>query len=432
MSRQTTNVTAARDVGANREPFDERPLRVANIIEDARVAGPHLRIIAVARRLVSRGISTTVIHPLQDSVDFAQRLSSARICSVAVRIGRPQRGWKGLIRYASTLIPDVLRLRRLLVRDGFSVIHCSGGAWQIKGVLAGRLAGIPVVWHLNDTSMPLAIRVVFSLVARWAAAGFIVAGRRVYDYYRLARWPKKRTLEIQAPVDTAVFDPVTVEPDSQISEISGIKVMLVANIGPLKGIQHLIEAAKILKPRFPDLSFIVVGPVYDSQKAFYKSLLVRAAELGVSESLHFLGAKKDIARALAAVDIVVCASSFEASPMAVWEAMSMARAAVSTDVGDVARFISNGESGIVVPPDAPVVLAAAIAQFAENPRLRQLCGVRARQAAIENLDVTVCSQRHADCYSYFASNESVGGVYGVSGERQADVTDWWRSKRENK
>ena len=76
----------------------------------------------------------------------------------------------------------------------------------------------------------------------------------------------------------------------------------------------------------------------------------------------------------------------------------MARPIVSTDVGDVARFICNGESGIVVAPDCALSLVSGIACFLENPQLRSSCGQRARSIAIQKLDISVCASRHAECY----------------------------------
>jgi len=55
------------------------------------------------------------------------------------------------------------------------IVHCNG-AWQVKGIIAGKLAGAKVVWHLNDTRMPFFIKVVFSFLAVSSCDAFIAAG----------------------------------------------------------------------------------------------------------------------------------------------------------------------------------------------------------------------------------------------------------------
>jgi glycosyltransferase involved in cell wall biosynthesis len=377
--------------------------RVANVIEDGRVAGPQLRIVEVARRLAANGISTTVIHPQQDATDFMARLEAANVKSVPLKMTRPHSGWRGLVRYGVTFVPDFWRLYRFIKSRNFDIVHCSGGAWQVKGVIAGRLAGIPVIWHLNDTSMPRLVRIVFVLSARWATA-FIVAGQRVREYYRLDRWTQKPVVEIQAPVDTTAFNPAVVEPDREIEGLPGTKIVLVGNVNPLKGLHRLLEAASLLNERFDNLAFVIVGAIHQSQQRYFDSLLCRVRESGIEKIVHFVGPKMNVASTLAAADIAVCASLFEASPMAVWEAMSMARAVVSTDVGDVARFITNDESGIVVVPDCVLSLVRGIARFLEDPQLRKSCGQRARSMAIQELDISVCVLRHAECYRLVSSS----------------------------
>lgn len=86
----------------------------------------------------------------------------------------------------------------------------------------------------------------------------------------------------------------------------------------------------------------------------------------------------------------------------------MARPVVSTDVGDVARFIENGKSGIVVPIDCASALAAGIARFLQDGPLRGACGEQARMVAVSHFDVEVCVQKHAQCYREMLSDKKVG------------------------
>jgi glycosyltransferase involved in cell wall biosynthesis len=373
-------------------------IRVGNVIEEGRWGGPHRRIIEVALRLGPLGFATTVVHPMRDDQEFVARLSAAGIAATRIDLVGPRRGWKNLLAYILKFIPDVLRLRGVFREGQFDLIHCSGGAWQIKGVVAANLARIPVVWHLNDTSMPSLIRRLFRPMARWGASGFIVAGKRVYEYYGLERWPEKPVFEIQPPVDTALFNPARVTPDPEIQRLPGRKILVIANVNPGKGLHVLIQAASILKEQFSEVSFVVVGAVYESQQQFFNELVDRTRELGVGDRFFFVGSRKNVAEALAAADISVCSSLYEAGPMVVWEAMSMERPIISTDVGDVARFIQDGESGIVVEPGNAQALAAGIVRYLENPKFGRSCGERARRMAVDKLDIRMCADKHAHCY----------------------------------
>jgi glycosyltransferase involved in cell wall biosynthesis len=81
---------------------------------------------------------------------------------------------------------------------------------------------------------------------------------------------------------------------------------------------------------------------------------------------------------MARFDVYVCSSLAESSPVAVWEAMAMARPVVSTDVGDVPRHIADGENGYVVPVGDHAALAARALRLIEDPALARRLGANAR------------------------------------------------------
>lgn len=379
-------------------------MKVANYIEDGRLAGPQLRIVEVAKRLKAFNIFTTVICPVQESVAFRERLAKAGIEIKPVLLGRPSRSPATLLAYVLLFVPQMLRVWVYLRRERFDLVHCSGGAWQIKGAIAGKLAGSRVIWHLNDTNMPKLVYAGFRLLGRFCADAFIVAGSRVRAYYRLDDWKTRPVYEIQAPIDTAVFDPDTVQPNEKVASLPGMKVVTIANVNPNKDIETFIAMAGLLNDRLSRfyLSFVIVGPIYSSQNAYYRRLtgLIECRNLA---NVQFFGACNDVSGVLKAADVFVCTSRSEASPMVVWEAMAMRRAIVCTDVGDVPRFIVNDVSGYVVPVGDVQALATAVEKFVQDPQLREKCGRKARQLAFENLDITICVQRHRDAYLEAAS-----------------------------
>jgi glycosyltransferase involved in cell wall biosynthesis len=101
---------------------------------------------------------------------------------------------------------------------------------------------------------------------------------------------------------------------------------------------------------------------------------------------------------LNSADVFVCTSLYEASPTVVWEAMSMAKAIVSTDVGDVRIIIENGKSGFVVPTRNPAALAQKIEILLSDPELRRSFGREARNRAKALLDVATCAGLHEEAY----------------------------------
>ena len=71
------------------------------------------------------------------------------------------------------------------------------------------------------------------------------------------------------------------------------------------------------------------------------------------------------------LDVYVLASRYEGLPLAVVEAMLASRPVVATDVGSVSEAITDGETGLLVPPDDAAALARAVRSLLDDPAGRR-------------------------------------------------------------
>lgn len=373
-------------------------IRIANIVEEGRFGGPQARIVLVADHARKLGIQTRVIFPKIDSEELERRLEQRNIDRMRVNMHRLTKQRRHLLPYLLCFLPEVVLLAQAIRAVDADIVHCNG-SWQIKGALAGKLAGKKVVWHLNDTMMAVSVKAVFDRIAGGLADGFIVAGKRVFDYY-LQGTPlaEKPWTEIHAPVDTSSFDQAAVQADERMSSAAGKRILTVANINPRKGLEDFIEAAAVLSGRSPDLHFYVAGPTFASQERYSRSLrdLARAHKL---ENLTFLGGVSDVRPLMKAADVFLFTSLNEASPTSVWEAMSMGKAIVSTDVGSVGQYVRDGVNGYVVPPGDVPAMVQRIELLLKDEKLRAQIGGRAREDAVRSLGIARCAEMHAAFYA---------------------------------
>jgi glycosyltransferase involved in cell wall biosynthesis len=136
---------------------------------------------------------------------------------------------------------------------------------------------------------------------------------------------------------------------------AGARVALtVARLHHQKGLEDLVAAAGLLRNE-PDLHVVVAGD--GPAHADVRALIDRS---GLSDRMHLLGERTDIARLLARADLFVLPSRFEGLPSAVIEAMAAALPVVATEVGGVPELVTPGSTGWLVPRGAPVALADAI------------------------------------------------------------------------
>ena len=159
----------------------------------------------------------------------------------------------------------------------------------------------------------------------------------------------------------------------------------------------LIKSAKDLNCFSNKIAFIVVGSIYKNQKKHYKDLknLIRKLKI---KNFFFLGPQKDVRPILKKIDIYICCSKNESSPLSVWEAMSMEKAIISTDVGDVAKFITHKVNGLLLTKSNGAILSDRIKKLLSSRKLRVKYGKLSRKIAIKKLDLKICSNLHFKTY----------------------------------
>jgi glycosyltransferase involved in cell wall biosynthesis len=142
-----------------------------------------------------------------------------------------------------------------------------------------------------------------------------------------------------------------------------------------KGIDHLLEAIRLLHGRCPAGRFFVIGDGRERPE-----IERAAADLG--STVTFLGQRDDVPALLAALDVFVQPSRQEAMAQTTLEAMAAGRAIASTRTVGAGEAIEDGVSGLLVPVGDPAAMADAIAMLAADPARRAMMG-RAARARVE-------------------------------------------------
>lgn len=382
-------------------------VRIANVIEEGKLGGPQVRMVRVAAAMP--GADTLIVMPHANSEAFQALCDEAGVSWRALPLTRITREWSVALGYVLFSPVEVIRLAGFLRREGIDLVHASGGSWQYKAVVAARLAGIPSVWHLNDTQMPEWVRRLFRLFSP-LPAGFIFASARSRDYYGALLADRVQDV-IPAPVDAVRFDPAIPYPGDEdlLARLGQVPVIgTVANINRIKGFETLIRAAAEVRRTVPDLRVVVVGPIHANQRTFHTELVALAEGLGVADAIDWVGGRADVRPLLARMDVYVCSSDAESSPVAVWEAMAMARPVVSTDVGDVPCHLVDGECGFIVPVRDHLALAARLQTLLTDPDLRARFGAKARAAAIDAFAPARIAEQTLALYRCALAGEAAG------------------------
>lgn len=172
---------------------------------------------------------------------------------------------------------------------------------------------------------------------------------------------------------------------------------LAVNVAALtheKGHALLLAAAAALRGSQPSLRWVVAGDGPERT-----ALEQRARDLGVHDTVRFLGHVDAVAPLLADATIVVSASASEGLGSTLIDAMALGKPIVATAVGGVPELLSP-DAGLLVPPHDPAALTAAIAKVLADPDQAAALGRRARHAAAR-YGIDRMAERTAEVYRSF-------------------------------
>jgi glycosyltransferase involved in cell wall biosynthesis len=289
------------------------------------------------------------------------------------------------------------KLVRFLRRERTDVLHAHKFGSNAWGALAGTIARVPVVLAHEHTwsyeGQPARRFLDRELVAR-AADRFIAVSRA--DQRRMSEIEHidpARTMFIPIgivapppPTDRDVRVELGIDPAAPVIGVVGV-------LRPQKALPVLLRAIAPLAAEWPDLQLLIVG---DGPERAGLELLTH--ELGLEQTVRFLGQRTDIPDVLRALDIAVNSSDFEGTPAAILEYMEAGLPVVATTVGGIPDLIDTGVHGLLVPAGDPAALGEALAELIRDPQRGQEMGARGRDRRRAEFDFDVMVGRLEDLY----------------------------------
>jgi glycosyltransferase involved in cell wall biosynthesis len=169
-------------------------------------------------------------------------------------------------------------------------------------------------------------------------------------------------------------------------------ILNVARHDPVKGVDVLLRAMPLVDPSIR-LVQIGGGPLLDEHKRL-------AEDLGVADRVDFRDLRWDerVADLMSGFQLFVLSSRTEGLPVTVMEAMLAGLPIIASDVGSVREEVTDGENGLVVPPDDPKALAAAIDELMADDERRVSMGRRSREVAEQLFTLESMVERYCSVY----------------------------------
>jgi len=303
------------------------------------------------------------------------------------------------------------RLAALMREYKIDLAHSQGSRADFYCALAAARAGVPAVatvaMPVDGFDVGFLRKKVYSLFYSFAErrlAGVITVSeslrRTLVAGHGVA---EEKLFLVPNPVDAAEFNPESFDAAPMVEKYSLRGRFVLGALGRLewqKGYPVLLEALARLLAVEPELRKKLVCLIGGSG-SMEAELKLAARKAGLSGNVIFCGEVASPKDFLSAVDIFVMPSLLEGQPLALLEAMAMAKPVIASDIPGISDSAESGKEALLVPPGEPEAFVSAVRSLLASPELGRELGRngRARASGYKPEDFL---KAHADIYRRLA------------------------------
>lgn len=381
MRRTSPGGTASTSVPRARSAA---PVRVMHVMYTLRPGGMEFGVVKLVAGLPRTSVQSMICSTTPASAEMTTRVPpDVPVVELQRRPGHDPRVVKDLYRLFRQQRPDV--------------VHTHAWGTLIEGMLAARLARVPIVVHGEHGTLQL--RGYQRRLQRFAWSGadqvLSVSSRLAERMTLETGFHADRIQTIRNGVDIGRFA-ASSRADARASLNIPDGAMVVGTVGrlvPVKNQRSLLEAMARLRASGLRTTVLIAG-----DGPLRPDLESAAAALGLGADVRMLGHCPRVETVLAAMDVFVLPSISEGLSNTILEAMAAGRPVVATHVGGADELVVPGDTGLLVPPGSIDHLAEAIGGLLENDAARRSMGEAARHRAATEFSLASMIERYEALY----------------------------------
>ncbi|MFH1824879.1 MAG: glycosyltransferase family 4 protein [Candidatus Firestonebacteria bacterium] len=284
------------------------------------------------------------------------------------------------------------RLDEIINKYNINLLHGNVIRTNLYASMAGKRNKIPVVWHIRNLIYKELIDTEKWLI--FLADAVFCNGGKIAERFNLFGKRFKRIKVIYTGIDTKRYNPVLDAKDFRREfgiNPAEIVIMTVGRFGVGKGQEIFLNVAAILSKKHLNLKFMIVGGAAMPLDAWREIELKKLAEnLNIKDKTIFTGFRKDIENMMACADLFILPSYFEPFGRVLLEAMASGKPVIATSSGGTPEIVTDGVTGLLVPPRDSEKLAEAIDKLITDPDLMKKLSLAGRERAEKIFDIKIC------------------------------------------
>jgi glycosyltransferase involved in cell wall biosynthesis len=294
-----------------------------------------------------------------------------------------------------------VRVLGYLGRHRPTILHTHLVHADAYGQTAGAMAAVPIRLSTKHGFNEFREGHLFALGDRTIGA---LAHRQIAISRGLARYLSE-TEGFAEPDFEIVHYGIEAGPEPEPYHGDTARFLCVGRLIPIKGHVVLLRAFRAALDQRPDLRLDIAG-----RGVLEHGLKDLARELGLSDTVRFLGHVTPIGRAIDESYAVVVPSLGEGFGMVALEAMERARPVIAASIGGLEDLVRDGETGLLVPTVDASALTDAVLGLAADPAYAAALGRAGRARALERFPEDRCTDRTEEVYRYWLAERRNGAV----------------------
>ena len=351
-------------------------MRILQLCTNFMIGGIQRHVLDLSRFLLSQGHTVVLAgdegewRPSNYDMEY-KYLSLNQVAAIGEN--------NSIFQRLSQIRPIAFELRETLKQQKIDIIHAHETAPAIVAKLAAFGLGIPIIFSYHGSN-PERLAGVMRVAKRCANITMSPSQASLQNLVDLGL-PGENTKVIGLGVKS--LPPVSQKSArefrrQQLGDDGSILVSSLSRLDLQKGVDMMIEVARKIQDKRRDIKFVIAGggPLENVVNKW-------SQVAGVSDSIRFLGQSEDVTTILAASDIYLLTSRWEALPISIVEAFQFGLPIVATDCGGVKELV-NPDVGMLLPVGDTNGIAAAIINLADNSDLRTKLGQKAHETSMED------------------------------------------------
>jgi len=175
----------------------------------------------------------------------------------------------------------------------------------------------------------------------------------------------------------------------------------VARLSREKGVDVLLDAAPGILDRVPGAGIVIAGDGPERRR-----LEAQARSPGIEGKVAFTGFREDLDPVVSLFDVAVCPSRSEAFGLVIIEMLYRGKPTIASNVGGTGEIITDGDTGVLVPPGNPEALADAVAGVLQNPDKYAVMARRGAEFVEQNFSLEKMTGKMVQIYAELAGAKS--------------------------